>query len=235
MKDLRDRMEPVCRAAARLAPEQGARCIMFMSAPDGEGPSRVAAPFALPAAQKSHRPVWLVDLGLRRNDQYRGFQKGFAKKVGKPGRAFDGSLRTLPFYSVGAEAGVKSDPPKTQRLLAVHQIEGSRLLVTRFRNEALKKGQRVQLRTRPEWWQQVRRAASTVISCCVWPTVASGVNRPTTRSERARRDWPCMSFGLNASGVQSSTSVLVGNSNRGGGGNGGGEGERVDHGVRGDT
>ena len=58
---------------------------------------------------------------------------------------------------------MKSDPPKTQRLLAVHQIEGSRLLVTRFRNEALKKGQRVQLRTRPEWWQQVRRAASTVI------------------------------------------------------------------------
>ena len=163
MKDLRDRMEPVCRAAARLAPEQGARCIMFMSARDGEGTSSVAASVALLAAQKSDRPVWLVDLGLRRNDQYRGFQKGFAKKVGKPGRAFDGSLRTLPFYSVGADAGVKSDPPKTQRLLAVHQIEGSRLLVTRFRNEALKKGQRVQLRTRPEWWQQVRRAASTVI------------------------------------------------------------------------
>ena len=60
------------------------------------------------------------------------------------------------------------------------------------------------------------RAASTAISCCVWPTVAAGANRPTTRSERARRDWPCMSFGLNASGVQSSTSVLVGNSNRGG-------------------
>ena len=48
-------------------------------------------------------------------------------------------------------------------LLSVHPIQGSRLFVTRFRNEGVRKGQRVQLRARPDWWQQVRRAAGLVI------------------------------------------------------------------------
>ena len=163
MKDLRDRMEPVCRAASRLTPESGARCIMFIAAREGEGTSSVAASVALLYAKRSSQPTWLIDLGLRQNTVFKGFQKGFAKKIGKPGRAFDGSLRTLPFYSVTPALTGPDEVAKARKLLAVHQIQNSRLLVTRFRNEALQKGQRVQLRTRPEWWKQVRQAASTVI------------------------------------------------------------------------
>ena len=59
------------------------------------------------------------------------------------------------------------------------------------------------------------RPASTATSSCACASVAAGVIRPTTVSERARRDAPCMSLGSNASGVHTSTVVAVGNSNPG--------------------
>lgn len=163
MKDLRRRMDPVCKAVARVTPEAGARCVMFMSARAEEGTTSVAASVALRCASQSSRPTWLVDLGLRQNAVFRSFQKGFARDVGKPGRAFDGSLRTLPIYSVTPALSGGRQESQQKSLLSVHPIQGSRLFVTRFRNEGVRKGQRVQLRARPDWWQQVRRAAGLVI------------------------------------------------------------------------
>ena len=163
MKDLRDKMTPVARAATGLAPASGARCIMFISARDGEGTSSVAASYALLASKKVSRPTWLIDLDLRRNGAFKAFQNGFAPGIGQPGRAYDASLKTDPIYATTPAIVQGERRPFDKRLLGVHPVQGTRLMVTRFRTEQLRKGQRVQLRTRPEWWNRLRQTAGSVV------------------------------------------------------------------------
>lgn len=163
MKDLRDKLDRVWRTAARLTPESGGRCVMFMSAREGEGTSSVAASFALMAARKSQKSAWLIDLDLRRNAMFAAFEDGFVRDAGAPGRAFDAALKTDPIYTL-SPPGLDRGPSSPERkLLTVHEIQGTRLLVSRFRNEELKTGQRVQLRTQADWWKTVRKAADWII------------------------------------------------------------------------
>lgn len=136
---------------------------MFIAARDGEGTSSVAASFALLAARKSQKSAWLIDLDLRRNAAFAGFEKGFARGAGEPGRAYDASLRTDPIYTVSPPELEGKSAGAVNKLLTVHQIDKTRLLVSRFRNEALRPGHRVQLRTQPGWWQAVRGAADWII------------------------------------------------------------------------
>ncbi|WP_084398867.1 P-loop NTPase family protein [Henriciella aquimarina] len=163
MRDLRDQMDSVWRAASRLTAERGGRCVMFISAREGEGASSLAASFALLAARRSEKAAWLIDLDLRNNRAFEAFEKGFARGAGKPGRAYDASLRTDPIYTLSPGAVPGKGKGAASKLLAVHEIEKTRLLVTRFRNELLARGQRVQLRTQPGWWQSVRRAADWIV------------------------------------------------------------------------
>lgn len=163
MIDLRDRLDTVWRAASRLTAASGGRCVMFMSAREGEGTSSVAASFALLAARKSQKSAWLVDLDLRRNSVFAAFEQGFARGVGAPGRAFDASLRTDPIYTITPADLPRGTAGASKKLLTVHEIEKTRLLVSRFRNEELRSGQRVQLRTQPGWWKTVRKAADWII------------------------------------------------------------------------
>ncbi|NQY13228.1 MAG: hypothetical protein HRT81_05120 [Henriciella sp.] len=160
MRDLREDLEPVWRATARISPaEPGGRVLMFTSARVGEGVTSMAASFACMAARRAEKPVWLVDLDLRRNPIIQGFQDGFARDVGGPGRAYDASLRQQPFYSISpAVEGKRQD-----KLLTAHDIERLPLLVTRFRGERLQKGQKVRTRTAPEWWQTLRGLCSYAI------------------------------------------------------------------------
>lgn len=136
---------------------------MFISAHEGEGTSSVAASFALLAARKSQKATWLLDLDLRRNAAFAAFEKGFARGVGKPGRAYDASLRTDPIYSVSAPARPRPASGPTPKLLSVHEIEKTRLLVSRFRNELVGRDQRVNLRAQPDWWLKVRQAADWIV------------------------------------------------------------------------
>ena len=136
---------------------------MFVSANEGDGTSSVAASFALLAARKAQKSAWLVDLDLRRNAAFRAFETGFARGVGKPGRAYDASLRTEPIYSVTAPVKLTPGTKPATRLLSVHEIDRTRLLVSRFRNELVQKGQRVHLRTQADWWARVRQAADWVV------------------------------------------------------------------------
>jgi MinD-like ATPase involved in chromosome partitioning or flagellar assembly len=136
---------------------------MFVSARDGEGTSSVAASYALLVSKRASKPTWLVDLDLRRNAMFRAFDKGFARGVDKPGRAYDAALRTEPICVATPAVAGEDNKQGPQRLLGVHPIKNSRLMVTRFRTEKLRKGQRVQLRTRPEWWNRVRRIAGAVV------------------------------------------------------------------------
>lgn len=160
MRDLRGELGNVWRAASRLSsPSGGGRTVMFVAARDGEGTSSVAASFALMASRRAQKPAWLVDLDLRRNAAFKGFEHGFAKHIGSPGRAFDASLRTEQIYTVSPRLATRGG----DKLLTAHEIEGTPLLVTRFRNEHLSKGQRVHVRTEPTWWAALRQIADWAV------------------------------------------------------------------------
>lgn len=164
MFDLRPDLDPLWRAASRLTPAREARAVMFMAANAGEGTSSVAASFALMSADRSERTTWLVDLDLHANPLMAAFQQGFAKGIGRPGKSYDASLDLQPFYDVIDEENGKLDQPLSRpKLLAVQQIEGTRLLVTRFMEDRLERGQTVRLVSRPEWWRKLRRSADWVV------------------------------------------------------------------------
>ncbi|MEO0607340.1 MAG: hypothetical protein AAFY82_03855 [Pseudomonadota bacterium] len=160
MRDLREDLDPIWRLAYRVpAPEAGAKVIMFVSALRGEGTTSMAASFASIAARRSDKPAWLVDLDLKRNRAFSGFERRFARDIGKPGRAFDASLRQPPIYAVSPHNAAQ----KHDKLLTAHEIEGLPLLVTRFRRERLREGQVAALRQSPKWWAALRKISSWTI------------------------------------------------------------------------
>ena len=160
MRDMRSDLGNVWRVASRLtASSGGGRAVMFISARDGEGTTSIAASFALLAARRVEKAAWLIDLDLRRNPAFRAFETGFADRIGKPGRAFDASLRQDPIYSVIPRVADNG----ADKLLTAHEIDGARLLVTRFRNERLRQGQRIQIRTAPDWWRALRKVSDWII------------------------------------------------------------------------
>ena len=160
MRDLRFDLTNLWRAAARITSPEGGRALMFVSARSGEGSSSIATSFALMAASRSSRSTWLIDLDFRRNPLFKAFDEGFSKNVGRPGRAYDASLNVTPIYALSPPG---PDRAEGSKLLTVHQIEGTRLLVTRFRNERLRQGQRVQLKTQPKWWSALRASTDWII------------------------------------------------------------------------
>ena len=164
MRDLRKDLNNVWRASARLTSPSGSRAVMFIAARSGEGTTSMAASFALLASKRSRRTAWLVDLDLRRNGVFKGFQSGFARRVGKPGRAYDAGLATDQIYAVSPQTATQGGQPAgPEKLLTAHQIEGERLMITRFRNDRLRPGQRVRVRSQPRWWRALRKAADWII------------------------------------------------------------------------
>lgn len=162
MRDMREDLGGLWRAASRLPSAAGGRVCLFLSAHEDEGAADLAASFALMAAARASRPVWLLDLEFRSNSAFHAFEHGFAQDAGKPGKAYDGSLRTDPIY-----AGMGNLPLRTRgldpaRLLNLHAIENSNLLVSRFRTEALAAGERLRLRAAPAWWQAARQRADWI-------------------------------------------------------------------------
>lgn len=155
MLDLRQDLSSLWQAASRLTPRTGGRLVMFVAAEDGEGVSSVATSFAMLASARCHRMTWLVDLDLRGNPVHAAFSEGRFKGVGRLGRPLDASLGGEQIYAVPGAA----PDPALSKLLTAHQIEGQRLLISRFRNERLSPGQSVHLRAAPGWWDTLRRSA----------------------------------------------------------------------------
>lgn len=151
MRNLRDFTGHLERVASRLEPmEPGARIVMFVSVHEGAGTTSFATSTALNLADKAQRAPWLIDLDLQSNPVIAAFEKSLQRGGRGPGRAFDASLRQPPIYALS---------PKTEdrgKLLTAHEIEGANMLVTRFRNEHLEAGQRVQLISEPGWWRALR-------------------------------------------------------------------------------
>lgn len=159
MRDLRQDLAGLWRLASQTASPKGGRILMFIAAHPGEGTSSVASSFARMAAARSTKTAWIVDLDFRRNAQYTAFAQGILKDSGRPGHALDASLGAEQIYSV---AGHEHELAYG-KLLNAHQIDGQRLLVTRFRNDRLVSGQRVQLRSSPGWWTALRAAADWIV------------------------------------------------------------------------
>ena len=160
MRDLREDLDPIWRSAALLGSGTGkARVLMFTAARNGEGVTSMAARFACMAARRSGKAVWLVDLDARRNRAFKGFERGIARDIGRPGRAYDAALKQPPLFGITPKvANARQD-----KLMPAHDIEGLPLLVTRFRSERLKSGQRVFLQDSPGWWETLRKMASWII------------------------------------------------------------------------
>ncbi len=164
MLDLRSDLDSLWRASSRLTSGRGGRAIMFMSTKEGVGTSSVAASFALKTAKRSDKTTWLVDIDFANNVLIDAFEAGFAQGVGRPGRPYDASLGQIPFFDVSAPGQAQAKASlQSGKLLAAHQINGTRLLVTRFRNERLAYGQKVRLSTRPAWWKALRKSADWII------------------------------------------------------------------------
>lgn len=164
MHDIRDNLGPLWRMLSRTrsVSDEVGRTVMFVAARNLEGTSSAAASFALLAAARSNKHAWLVDLDLRRNPQFEAFSKGFARDVGAPGRPFDASLRAKPFYAIGS-ANRTDGADSADKLLCAHEIDKTNLLVTRFRNERIKPGQKVGVRTQPDWWKSIRKVSDWAV------------------------------------------------------------------------
>ncbi|MEL6322825.1 MAG: hypothetical protein AAFQ84_01185 [Pseudomonadota bacterium] len=162
VRDVRDDLSPLWQAASRLPAKSRGQVILFTGPTTGLGVTSVAASLALLTAHRSLKSTWLVDLDFKANNAFAAFDTGFAGAVGRPGRAFDASLGITDLYRLSGGAPVSDRRPRP-KLLAVHQIEGTRLMVTRFRADQLKAGERVRMSDRADWWTALRRAADWII------------------------------------------------------------------------
>ncbi len=152
MKDLRVDLTELHRSLSQTPATEGGRTVMFMGARSGEGTSSVAAAFALLAAEQARKPVWLVDLDLKRNHQFNSFAAGpFAEALGGVGPPYSAALKTEPFFAIEPE-------PKEpiQGFFTAHRVGNTRLMVTRFDARRLASGQNIRIRTQPTYWQAVR-------------------------------------------------------------------------------
>lgn len=164
MKDLRSNLLELSRTLEKVPSHAGGRQIMVIGAGSGVGSSSVAASLGLLMAGRSQRSAWLIDLNLQQNVVFEGFTQHKFKRVGQPGRALDASLNTKQFYKVVPE--LRTQDGKTQgshKYLGVHQIEGSKLYVSRFRTEHLKQGQKVQAVRSSSYWASLRRSVDWTI------------------------------------------------------------------------
>jgi Mrp family chromosome partitioning ATPase len=161
MMDLRQDLKTLFQTLALSAPESGGRTLMFMSARAGEGVSSVAASFGLLAEGGARKPVWLVDLDLRRNHLFNSFAVGaFATKFGGVGPPYSAALKTQPFFSIEPESAASA---AGLGLFTAHRVGETRLMVTQFDAERVDPGHTVRIRNQPTYWNAARSATDWAI------------------------------------------------------------------------
>jgi len=161
MRDLRADLADLYRELSQTSATEGGRSVMFMSARSGEGVSSVAASFALMAAENARKPVWLVDLDLKRNHLFNAFAVGpFAEAFGGVVPPYSAALKTQPFFSIEPD-----DPEATVGLglFTAHRVGETRLMVTQFDASRVKPGHAIRIRTQPQYWQAARGAADWAV------------------------------------------------------------------------
>lgn len=163
MHDMRDALDPVVQAARRLPSPNESRTVMFIAATDRAGTSSAAASFAVRAEAGAGRAVWLIDLDLASDTLHTAFQMSPWSAAGPLSRAYDASLGKAPIYTVSPDRPSRPGGNGMAKLLSVHQVGGSRLLVSRFRRERLAPDQRFQFRDSPAWWSALRTSADWIV------------------------------------------------------------------------
>jgi hypothetical protein len=161
MKDLREDLGDVYRALMQTPASDGGRSVMFVSAHAGDGASSIAVSFALMAAEAARKPVWLVDLDLKRNHLFNTFALGpFAEAFGGVGPPYSASLKTQPFFTIEPE---DAEATAGLGLFTAHRVGDTRLMVTQFDASRLKPGHSVRIRTQAPYWQAVRSATDWAV------------------------------------------------------------------------
>lgn len=165
LTDLRADLTETWRVATKAPSRAGGRMIMFMSALSGEGTSSVAASFAMLAAQRARKGVWLVDLDLTNGRLFKAFEKNgeFAETFGTLGPAHTAELGNSSFFSISPPSPPPAPGEKPVSMFAVHRVGDSKLLVSHFRKERLEPNQRVKVKTGAEYWKAVREIADWII------------------------------------------------------------------------
>lgn len=161
MKDLRADLQELYRSLSKLPTTDGGRSVMFISARSGEGVSSIASSFALIAAEQASKPVWLVDLDLKRNYLFSSFAVGpFAEAFGGVGPPYSAMLKTQPFFSI--EPGDEREWASLG-LFTAHRVGETRLMVSQFDASRLAPGQSIRIRTRPLYWKALRSATDWAV------------------------------------------------------------------------
>ncbi len=161
MRDMRADLKELHRQLAQTPAPEGGRTVMFMAARAGEGASSVAASFALLAAETARKPVWLIDLDLKRNHVFNTFALGrFSEAFGGVGPPYSAALKTQPFFAIEPE-----DPEAMAGLglFTAHRVGETRLMVTQFDASRLKPNHAIRIRTQPVYWQAVRAATDWAV------------------------------------------------------------------------
>lgn len=154
MRDLRAGLADLHHRLSHIPATHGGRSVMFMAARSGEGVSSVAVSFALLAEQRARKPIWLVDLDLKRNHLFNSFAIGpFAEAFGGVGPPYSAALKTQPFFSIEP-----NDPDAAEGLglFTAHRVGQLRLMVTQFDASRVKPRHAVRIRTQPQYWQAAR-------------------------------------------------------------------------------
>lgn len=158
--DLSAEMETLLRSLGQSSAERG-RVVQFASAGTGEGTSTIAREFALCAARRSRKPVWLIDLDVFGLTQQKAVAKDGRRfgALGKPASATpDGSV----FFAVNP-AGEGEAEGRQSRFLSARPAAEGKLWVTRFHPERLEPGQAVTISRWPAYWNALRAHAEFIV------------------------------------------------------------------------
>ena len=160
--DLSAEMEELWRGLGPVTPGRG-RVVQFMAAAGGEGVSTIAREFALCAAQRAKKPVWLVDMDLFKAGQQAAIAKN-APRYGELGAAAAATPDGSVFFSVQPGAATAEGVQRSQsRYLSARPALGGRLWVTRFHAEAMAPGQSVTVSRWPAYWNALRKHAEYIV------------------------------------------------------------------------
>ena len=165
MVDLSAEMADLWRALGAPAPGR-ARVVQVVAARRGEGASTVAREFALYAAARQRRTVWLVDLDLAASPQHAAFAadpERYGALADPVAASPDGSMFfTVQPPSRGANGAAWPDAG----FLVAQQAGQTRLWVTRFRREALQAGQTVHVLPHQGYWAALGRFCDLIVVDC---------------------------------------------------------------------
>ncbi len=160
-----DLSSDMAELAGRLLATPGGpgRVLQFVSAEPEEGVSTVAREFARFVAPHVQKGVWLVELDVLRGEQYDVISAD-PERFGPLGAPTRASPNESCFFSVDPKIqGVDGRPWPDSRYLDAYPVGTARWWVTRFRREALKPGQSVNILNAPGYWNTLRAHADFVV------------------------------------------------------------------------